>query len=79
MIIEMIPQVIESIIMALTDNIDVVIEGGIMILLALIEGLIKAIPSLIKAIPQIITALVNGLRNANEKMKDVGKFLIEGL
>lgn len=78
-LIEMIPQIVESIIMALTDNIDVVIEGGVMLLLAVIEGLIKAIPSLIKAIPQIITALVNGLRNANEKMKDVGKFLIEGL
>ena len=60
----MLPQVIEAFVNGIITNLTNVIETGIKIIFALINGLIKAIPSLDMAIPKIVIAIVDALIKA---------------
>lgn len=78
-LIDKVPVIIDKLIQALTNNIPYLIEMGVIFIVELAKGLIKAIPNIVKAIPQIITSIVNGLGSGLDKMKDVGKNLLQGL
>ena len=49
------------------------------IIVELTIGLIKALPELIKNVPKIIMAIVDGLADCYEDLKDAGKDIVSGL
>ena len=60
----LIPLVIDGIIslaMAIIDNLDVIIDAGIKIIMAVADGLLEALPQLIDKIPIIIDKLINAI------------------
>jgi phage-related protein len=62
----------------LLDNIDLIIDAGIELILALAEGLLDALPDLIDKIPIIIEKLVVAITNNLPKLLEMGiKLLIE--
>lgn len=73
------PVIIETLVTAITDNLDPLIQAAITLLLALIEGIAIAAPILLGAVPDIIGALVNGLIGALPQLMEVGGQLIAGL
>ena len=60
-IVQAIPQIIDGIITALTENIPLIIQAGIDLLVALIQALPEIIVTIVQAIPQIISSIVNAL------------------
>lgn len=81
LIVDTIMTVIETIVFTLTepDNLDMIIDASITLMIALIEGLIKAIPRIVERLPEIIMAIVNGLIHLAEKLWEVGKPLLIAL
>ena len=57
----MLPTIITTIVSVLIQNLPKILEAGVQILTALVNGLIQAIPQLIAMLPTIITTIVNVL------------------
>ena len=75
-LIDKIPDIIDKLITAITDNLPKIIEMGITLTIKLAEGLIKAIPQLVSKIPQIISSLVKGIANYYSKIFAIGGELL---
>ena len=52
---------------------------GIILIIKLSEGLIKAIPQLVSKIPEIIGSIVNGFGRSFSVMSDIGLNLVKGI
>ena len=79
MLPELIPMAIDCIITlteTLLDNIDLLIDAGILLILALADGLIEALPRLIDKIPEIIEKLFNAFVANFPKIVQAGGQLI---
>ena len=73
------PEIISSIILALLDNIPLLIQSGIDLFVSLIKALPQIIVQLVKAVPEIIKALVDAFNDGAFKFAEVGSNLIKGL
>ena len=78
-LIQALPQIINSIITFISNNLPRIIEMGIQLTVQLAAGLIRAIPQLVAQLPQIITSIVTGLAGAVPAMLEVGKNIARGI
>lgn len=87
-LIDNLPQIIDTIINIILaivdtltdpDNINKFIDGAIVLMQGLIEGLIKAIPKIVEALPHIIMAIVNGLIALVSKLWEVASPFFQAL
>lgn len=70
------PKIVDAIIdglLAIVDNIDLMIDAGLQLILGLTTGIINAIPRLIERVPEIIVKLVTAL------VKELPKFVSFGI
>ncbi len=77
--VERLPDVINAFAGFITSNFPVIIQKGGELVGQLLVGVIGAIPEIALKIPAIITALVDAFKAGYEKLKNVGKYLLEGL
>ena len=71
------PQIIQSLINFITNNLPQIVTFAVQIIIALVTGIIQALPQLIKAVPQIIRAIVNTLRSNGPQLIAAGKTLLQ--
>ena len=71
------PQIIQSLISFITNNLPQIVTFAVQIIIALVTGIIQALPQLIKAVPQIIRAIVNTLRSNGPQLITAGKTLLQ--
>ena len=53
--------ILNQIIMFITNNLPMIIDVGIKLVIALVDGIVSAIPTLAEALPQLITTIINVL------------------
>ena len=73
------PQIIQSLISFITNNLPQIVTFAVQIIIALVTGIIQALPQLIKAVPQIIRAIVNTLRSNGPQLITAGKTLLQSV
>lgn len=73
------PQIIQSLINFITNNLPQIVTFAVQIIIALVTGIIQALPQLVKAVPQIIKAIVNTLRSNGPQLITAGKTLLESV
>ena len=78
-LIEMVPKIIESLIVTMMTDLPKMQAMGPKLLLALAKGLINAIPSIVLQIPRIIRAIIDGFKQGITNFKEVGGDMIKGL
>lgn len=78
-LIEKVPVIIDKLINAFVNYFPKIVKAGGELLGKLIIGIVGAIPELLKSIPQIITKMEDGLKQGFQQIRNVGKYLIEGL
>lgn len=71
------PQIIQSLINFITNNLPQIVTFAVQIIIALVTGIIQALPQLIKAVPQIIRAIVNTLRSNGPQLIAAGNTLLQ--
>lgn len=71
------PQIIQSLINFITNNLPQIVAFALQIILALVSGIIQALPQLVKAVPQIIQSIVNTLKSNGPQMMSAGRTLLE--
>lgn len=71
------PQIIQSLINFITNNLPQIVAFALQIILALVSGIIRALPQLVKAVPQIIQSIVNTLKSNGPQMMNAGRTLLE--
>lgn len=81
---DMIPDIVDAILvlveaMTSPETIVPLLDAGITLLLAVVEGIISAIPNIVKAAPVIISNFVNSIFQAIPRIVDAGGELIRGL
>jgi phage-related protein len=75
----MLPQLITDLVTVLTDNFPFIIDTGINLILALVDGILEALPQLIDQMPEIITKLVMALAENAPKIIEAGIKIITSL
>jgi phage-related protein len=75
----MLPEIIISITTTLIENLPAIIDAGIEILIALIDGIIDAIPMLIDMLPTIIEKIVTTIIKNLPKIIEAGKKILTSL
>ena len=78
-IVAAIPTIIENLIQAIIGSIPQIIEAGIQLFVSLVANLPEIIVGIVKAIPQIVVAIVEGFISLIGKIKDVGKYIVNGV
>lgn len=73
------PQIIQSLISFITNNLPQIVTFAVQIIIALVTGIIQALPQLIKAVPQIIRAIITTLRSNGPQLITAGKTLLESV
>lgn len=75
----MIPEVINGLITAITENAPMLIGAAIQMAVALGSGLVQAIPQILASIPQVVGAILNGFGTGLAPMLEKGKEAISGM
>lgn len=75
----MIPEVINGLITAITENAPMLVGAAIQMAIALGSGLIQAIPQILASIPQVVGAILNGFATGLAPMLEKGKEAISGM
>ena len=75
----MIPKIIVDIAEAAIDALPVILESGVDIIFALIEGIVKALPKLVSMMPEIIFKLASTLVQKLPELIQTGVRLVGGL
>jgi hypothetical protein len=76
---EVIPEIIQSIVGFLVENLPEILKMGTEILLKLISGILQAIPEITKQLPAIVTAIVDTLVTFAPQFKEIGKDIVRGI
>ena len=76
---EVIPEIIQSIVGFLVENLPEILKMGTEILLKLISGILQAIPEIAKQLPAIVTAIVDTLISFAPQFKEIGKDIVRGI
>ena len=76
---EVIPEIIQSIVGFLVENLPEILKMGTEILLKLIGGILQAIPEIAKQLPAIVTAIVETMKSFAPQFKDIGKDIVRGI
>ena len=76
---EVIPEIIQSIVGFLVENLPEILKIGTEILLKLISGILQAIPEIAKQLPAIVTAIVDTLVSFAPQFKEIGKEIVHGI
>jgi len=76
---EVIPEIIQSIVGFLVENLPEILKMGTEILLKLIGGILQAIPEITKQLPAIVTAIADTLISFAPQFKEIGKDIVRGI
>lgn len=76
-IIQAIPQIVQNLVVALTENLPMIIVAGMEITMALIEGLITSIPDLIAMLPEIGMRIIEAFGKVD--WASVGTNIVNGI
>lgn len=79
MLIDKLPELILKIVNAIIENAPMLLEAAFKLIVMLGQGLIDSLSSLDKAISTIVSWILDGLSIMIDKIKNVGKNIIEGL
>lgn len=77
--IENLPQIVDGFLGFIVENFPKIVKNGGELLGKLLVGIIGAIPEIAVQLPAVITAIVDALEAGWEQLKNVGKYLLEGL
>ena len=78
-LVQMLPQIITTIVNYITNNLPQILKMGVEILLALAEGIVKSVGNLASAGWEIIKTLVGTLASLPSQMWDIGKEVVSGI
>jgi len=76
---EVIPEIIQSLVGFIVENLPEILKIGTEILLKLIGGILQAIPEIAKQLPAIVTAIVDTLISFAPQFKEIGKDIVRGI
>jgi TP901 family phage tail tape measure protein len=76
-LIEALPQIIENILLFITQNLPKIMVAGVQLVGKLTLGIIRAIPSLIGALPKVMGAFTEGILSYAASIINSGKNMIE--
>lgn len=70
---------LQQIVGKIIDKLPDIINAGIKITVALLQGILKALPQLVSRLPEVIKAIVEGLKSLVPQLLEVGKQIVQGL
>lgn len=76
---EVIPEIIQSIVGFIVENLPEILKTGTEILLKLIGGILQAIPEIAKQLLAIVTAIVEAMKSFAPQFKEIGKDIVRGI